>query len=104
MLAENLVDLLGTKLVAAFIHQVVPLSETATRKRKGQVRVHEEVAAGWPQQWREQNIFMGSDYTSLAVEVATFLAIAACLLTLRSSIRPNSLWFFFQPDKTLELG
>lgn len=72
ILAENLGELLGTKLVAAFIHEVVPLSETATRKRKGQVRVHENVSAGWPQQWREQNIFLGSDYISLAVEVSAF--------------------------------
>ncbi len=71
-MAENLVELLGTKLVAAFIHEVVPLPETATRKRKGQVRVQEDVAAGWPQQWREQNIFLGSDYISLAAEVGFF--------------------------------
>lgn len=74
MLAESLVQLLGTKLVACFIHQVVPLSETATRERKGQVQVAEEVAAGWPKLWREQKIFLGSDYISLAAEVwlATF--------------------------------
>jgi len=49
--------------------QVVPLSETATRMRKGQVRVSEEATARWPSFWHEQKIYMASDYISLAAEV-----------------------------------
>lgn len=69
MLAEHLAQLLSTKLVACFLHQVVPLSETATKERRGQTHVSEEAAACWPKHWREQRIYLGSDYISLAAEV-----------------------------------
>ena len=96
MLAENLVQLLGSKLVACFIHQVVPLSETATQERKGQVTVADEVAAGWPKLWREQKIFLGSDYISLAAEVASpgclVLLYMSSILRLKMDISIRSLF------------
>lgn len=69
LLAEHLVELMGERLIASFIHQVVPLCETVSSLRSGREHVSEASAEGWPGKWREQRIHLGQDYISLAVEV-----------------------------------
>lgn len=69
LLAENLVELLGKKLIACFIHEVVPLSETVSHLRKGAERVTEAEAESWCEKWRSQRIYFGQDYITLAAEV-----------------------------------
>ena len=69
LLAEHLLELLGRSMVACFLHQVVPLSETATRLRRGAVKVTHAEAEQWLQTWRQQRIFLAEEYVALAAEV-----------------------------------
>ena len=69
LLAEHLLELLGRSMVACFLHQVVPLSETATRLRRGAVKVTDADAEQWLQAWRQQRIFLADEYVALAAEV-----------------------------------
>lgn len=69
MLAEKLTESLGSKLLACFIHEVVPVHETASRLRKNKAYVSEEEARAWPSIWKQQRIYLAKDYISLAAEV-----------------------------------
>ena len=69
ILAEKLTESIGTRLLACFIHEVLPPHETATKYRGGKKHVSEEEARAWLQIWRGQKIYLAKDYVSLAAEV-----------------------------------
>ena len=73
MLAEKLSESLKDKLLGSFINQVVPISETVSRLRRGKKHISEDEARAWPQIWKTQKIYLARDYISLAAEVASSL-------------------------------
>ena len=72
MLAEELTQTLGTKLLACFIHEVIPVHETATRLRRKKQHVSAEEAHAWPQIWKQKKIYLAKDYISMAAEVNNY--------------------------------
>lgn len=76
-----------SRLLAAFIHRVVPLEETVST-----LRTPRSNPAGWLATWRERNIFLHESHVGMAVQVS-HAQPPTCLLVMHMPSADTRNWY-----------